>query len=93
MATNKRAHAHDAHSHHSHHKTSKGIAIAALILNVLLLPGLGSIIAGRTTEGIIQLVLTLIGIPLSLFLVGIPLIIAAWIWALVTSIQVLQESE
>lgn len=93
MATKRGAHAHETHSHHSHHKTSKGVAIAALLLNVLLLPGLGSIIAGRTTEGVIQLVLTLVGIPLSLFLVGIPLIIAAWIWALVTSIQILQEAE
>lgn len=93
MAIKRRAHAHDSHSHHSHHKTSKGLAVAALLLNVLLLPGLGTIIGGRTTEGIIQLVLTLVGIPLSIFLVGIPLIIVAWVWALVSGIQILQESE
>lgn len=93
MAIKRRAHAHESHSHHSHHKTSKGLAIAALLLNVLLLPGLGSIVGGKTTEGIIQLVLTLVGIPLSIFLVGIPLIIVAWVWALITGIQILQESE
>jgi TM2 domain-containing membrane protein YozV len=71
---------------------SQGIAIVALLLNILVLPGLGTLIAGRTTPGVIQLVLFLIGIPLSLVLIGIPLMIGMWIWALVTGIQIVQEA-
>lgn len=74
-------------------KPSQGIAIAALLLNILVLPGLGSLIGGRTTAGIIQLVLFIIAIPLSFILIGIPLIIAMWIWALVTGIQLIKEAE
>jgi len=68
-----------------------GIAIAALIVN-LILPGLGSIIARRTKEGTIQLVLTIISFPLMIILIGIPLYIGMWIWALVTSINLLQKA-
>jgi TM2 domain-containing membrane protein YozV len=74
-------------------KPSQGIAIAALLLNILVLPGLGSLIGGRTTEGIIQLILFIIGIPLCFILIGIPLISAMWIWALVTGIQIIKEAE
>ena len=74
-------------------KPSQGIAIAALLLNILILPGLGSLIGGRTTEGVIQLVLFIVGIPLSFVLIGIPLVIAMWIWALVTSVQIIKEAE
>lgn len=73
-------------------KPSQGIAILALLLNVLILPGLGSIVGGKTKVGIIQLVLTLVGIPLSFVFIGIPLIIAMWIWALITGIQLIKES-
>ena len=31
-------------------KPEQGLAIAALLLNVLILPGLGSLIAGKTKE-------------------------------------------
>jgi TM2 domain-containing membrane protein YozV len=74
-------------------KPSQGIAIAALLLNILVLPGLGTIIGGRTTQGVIQLVLFIIGIPLSMVLIGIPLVIAMWIWALVSGIQIIKEAE
>ena len=72
-------------------KTSETIAIVALIFN-LVAPGLGTIIAGRNNPGVIQLVLFLIGIPLSILLIGVPLVIATWIWALVSSIKIVQES-
>ena len=74
-------------------KVSQGMAIAALLLNILVLPGLGSLIAGRTREGVIQLVLYIIGIPLIFVLIGIPIMIGAWIWGLVTGIQIVQDSE
>lgn len=73
-------------------KVSQGLAIAALLINVLVLPGLGSIIGGKTNPGITQLVLFLIGIPLAFVIVGIPLMIAMWIWALVTGIQIVKEA-
>ncbi len=68
------------------------IAIIALILNILIIPGLGSLIGGKTREGIWQLVLSIIGGLLSIILIGIPIVIAAWIWGLVTGIKLIQES-
>ena len=68
-------------------------AIIGLIVNVLFLPGLGSIIGGRTSTGIIQLVLFLVSIPLMFILIGFPLALAMWIWALVTGIQMIKDLE
>ncbi len=65
-------------------------AVAALVLN-LLLPGLGSLVGGKTTEGILQLVLITIGFPLCFILVGIPICIATWGWALSTAIRIMNE--
>lgn len=78
-------------------KPSQGIAILSLILNILILPGLGSLIGGRIISGVFQLIFSLIGLVLTLTLIGaiigIPLMIAMWIWALVTGIQLIKESE
>lgn len=74
-------------------KLSQGVAIAALLINVLLMPGLGTIIAGRTSEGILQLILLVLGMALSLFLIGIPLLMLVWIWGLITGIQLIKESQ
>ena len=85
-------------------KPDQGLAIVALILNILVLPGLGSIICGKTKEGVWQLVLVLGGVFLGILftvtiigaVIGIPLMIfgplAGWVWALVTGIQLVQES-
>lgn len=75
-------------------QTNQGMAILGLILNVLILPGLGTIIGGRTKHGVWQIVLTIIGIPLIfLFGLGFLLMIAMWIWALVDSIQILKGAQ
>lgn len=74
-------------------KPSQGIAIAALLLNILILPGLGSIVGGRTSTGVTQIILAIISIPLIFIVIGIPLLIAVWIWALVTGIQIIKEAE
>ncbi len=74
-------------------KISNSTAILALILNILVLPGLGSLIGGKTTAGVLQLVLFLIGIPLTFVFIGIPLMIGMWIWALITGIQLVSESK
>ena len=73
-------------------KPSQAIAIVALILNIIL-PGLGSIIGGKTKAGIWQLVLFLVGIPLTSILIGIPMMIAAWVWGIVTGVKILQETQ
>jgi|HubBroStandDraft_2_1064218.scaffolds.fasta_scaffold152623_1 TM2 domain-containing membrane protein YozV len=55
-------------------------------LGVLLsffIPGLGSMVNGAVGRGVLILALYAVGWLLSLFLVGIPLLIGAWIWGLV----------
>ena len=69
-------------------KVSSGLAIVCLILN-LILPGLGTIIGKRTVEGIIQLVLYVISIPLCFVVIGFPLAIGVWIWAVIDSILII----
>lgn len=61
-------------------------AMAGLLLN-LVVPGLGSLVAGRTGEGITQLLLFMVGIPLCFVLIGIPICIATWGWALSTGLR------
>jgi TM2 domain-containing membrane protein YozV len=61
-------------------------AVLGLILN-LIIPGVGSLVIGQTQAGIIQLVLLILSVPLSFVLIGIPLAIAVWVWALVVSVQ------
>ncbi len=70
---------------------SEGVAIVALLLNILVLPGLGSLIASRK-EGWPQLIIFIIGIPLSLILIGIPMVIGAWVWGIVTGVQIVKEA-
>lgn len=47
------------------------------------IPGLGSIVNGSVSRGVIILVVYAVGWILSFFLVGIPILIGAWIWGLV----------
>jgi len=74
-------------------KITGSLAVICFILNVLILPGLGSIIGRRKKEGTWQLVLFIAGIPLAFILIGIPMIIAAWVWALVTSIEIAKNAK
>jgi hypothetical protein len=66
--------------------------MAGLVLN-LVFPGLGSIVMGKTSEGITQLVLLVISLPLCLLLVGVPMCVAVWGWALATSLRALKSNE
>ena len=80
------------------------LPIVDLVVNVLVFPGLGSIIGGRINQGIWQIIILLGSIILGILLivtlvgaiVGIPLLIlgilAAWIWGLITGIQLIQEA-
>lgn len=72
---------------------SQGLAIAGLLINVLVFPGLGSIIGGRINTGIIQTFLTIISIPLMFVVIGFPLIFAVWIWGIVTGVDMVEDSE
>lgn len=71
---------------------ASGKGVNCLIVNIIV-PGLGSIIAGRTSVGVLQLALALIGIPLIFFhFVGLFVIPAAYIWSIVTGVQIMQAS-
>ncbi|MBD3252548.1 hypothetical protein GF386_02355 [Candidatus Pacearchaeota archaeon] len=86
-------------------KITQGLAIVSLILNILILPGLGTLIGGKTKDGTYQLIIFLgsflIGFLLTVTIIGavigIPLIIigpiAAWIWGIVSGVQLIEESE
>ncbi|MBT4135433.1 hypothetical protein HOD75_03905 [archaeon] len=73
-------------------KPTLTIAIIVLLIN-LILPGIGSIIGKKPKEGIWQIVLFIIGIPLILIFLGIVLIFTAWIWGIVTGIKLIAESQ
>lgn len=72
---------------------SESKALAGLLINAFLLPGLGTIIAGRSNPGVGQLLLFLIGVPLCLLVVGFPMVLAAWIWGLVTGIDMFNRAK
>ena len=56
-----------------------------------VLPGTGSLIAGETVRGLLQFLLTLLGILFwmtgSLRLAAVPLILLAWAWAMIMALQ------
>jgi TM2 domain-containing membrane protein YozV len=66
-------------------------AVAAMVLNVII-PGSGSLVAGRIGVGLTQLLLWVIALPLCFVLIGFPMLLAAWIWSLVTGIHILEDS-
>ncbi len=66
--------------------------MTGLLLN-LVLPGVGSLVAGKTVEGVLQLIMLLIGLPLCFVLIGFPIVIAAWGWAIWTGIRAMNEQK
>jgi hypothetical protein len=73
---------------------SKSMAVIGLIVN-LIAPGLGTIIIGRYDIGSVQLILYIIGLFFSITkigsIIGIPLIVAMWLWALSFSVKNLKN--
>jgi TM2 domain-containing membrane protein YozV len=63
---------------------------AAIIVNIFF-PGMGSLLIAKAGQGIAQIILYLFGIFLSFTfigaIVGIPLCIGVWIWAIITAVQ------
>ena len=61
--------------------------VIAIIVNIFF-PGVGTIIVGKVGKGVTQIILTIIaGIMIAtafLSIVGVPLAIGVWIWALVS---------
>lgn len=61
---------------------------AAIIINIFF-PGIGSFFVGKVVQGIIQIILYVIGFILILtgigFFIGGPLCFIVWIWAIVTA--------
>lgn len=84
---------HCGHTSVSKKSGNKTLAIVGLILNIFVLPGLGTLIGGDVKTGIIQIVLVVVSIPLMFVLIGIPLLIGVWIWALVSSINQIKKAE
>ena len=76
-------------------KNSLALAATSLILNVLIfpLPGIGSLLGGRVETGIWQIVLGIVGDLLFLYWIGIPIWLFAWIWGIITGVQLVKEAE
>jgi TM2 domain-containing membrane protein YozV len=47
------------------------------------IPGVGSMVNGDATRGVIILVVYIVGWILAFFLIGIPIVFGAWVWGLV----------
>lgn len=71
---------------------TENTALAGLLVNCCF-PGLGSLIGGKTSLGVFQLLMFLIGIPLSIFIIGLPMLVGSWIWAVVTGVNMLNEAK
>jgi hypothetical protein len=71
--------------------SAKGVN--GLVLNIIV-PGLGTILYGKTEIGVGQLVLAGLGIPMLWFswLVALAMIAGAWIWSIVTGFQLMSSS-
>ena len=70
---------------------ASGKSINSLVMNCLL-PGLGSLYAGRVGLGSSQLGLAVTGVFLvPIFFIGIPLIVAAYVWSIYSGVRRLSE--
>ena len=73
-------------------EVSPSQAVAAMFLNAMVCPGVGSLVGGKTRTGLAQLSLFVIGIPLIVVAVGLPMIIASWTWGIATGAQLIAEA-
>ncbi len=70
-----------------------GQATASMFLNAMVCPGVGSLVGGKTHAGIAQLTMFLVGIPLVVVAIGLPLILASWTWGVATGAQLIAEAQ
>jgi hypothetical protein len=73
------------------------MAAIGIALNILVLPGLGSLIMTRYVPGIGQLVLFIVGVLLCLSKLGVDtggaMVMGAWIWGLVSGISAILDAD
>ena len=73
-------------------RVGPGQAVASMFLNAMVCPGVGSLVGGRTGTGLAQLSLFLLGLPLAIIAVGVPLVLGAWVWGIATGAQLIAEA-
>jgi hypothetical protein len=73
-------------------RVGSGQAVASMFLNAMVCPGIGSLVGGKTSIGLAQLSLFLVGLPLAVITVGLPLMLAAWVWGIATGAQLIAEA-
>jgi hypothetical protein len=73
-------------------EVTPGQATAGMFLNAMVCPGIGSLVGGKTRAGLAQLALFLVGLPLVVVAIGLPMIIAAWTWGVATGAQLIAEA-
>ena len=73
-------------------RAGSGQAVASMFLNAMVCPGVGSLVGGKTGTGLAQLSLFLIGLPLAVIAVGVPLVVGAWVWGIATGAQLIAEA-
>lgn len=69
---------------------TQGRKITSLVLNILV-PGIGSMYAGRDGEGWLQLLFLVVGLGTFLFLIGWAFIAFAWVWAVTSAALALKS--
>jgi TM2 domain-containing membrane protein YozV len=60
---------------------------AVSLIVSFFIPGVGSMINGDVGTGVAILVLYIVGIALAIVLIGIPILIGAWIWGMIDAYQ------
>ena len=73
-------------------RIGSGQAVASMFLNAMVCPGVGSLVGGKTGTGLAQLCLFLVGLPLAVIAVGLPLVLGAWVWGIATGAQLIAEA-
>ena len=56
---------------------------AVSLLISFFVPGVGSMVNGDTGIGVVILIVWLVGVLLTFVLIGIPVVIGAWIWGMI----------
>lgn len=71
---------------------SMNMAIAGLLINLIVLPGLGTIVGGQKKQGYWQVALFLVAVALAVSGINFFVVLGVWIWVLVTSIEIINQA-
>ena len=77
---------------------TESTALVGLLVNALCPPpGIGSLIGGKTSAGVFQILLFVVGLAFCFTVVGlpvgVPMVFGSWIWGLVTGVNTLNEAK